>query len=143
MKITYRKTIEKNGCIISCLAMATGKTFEEVLKGLEQYWKNDGADNGVDDVAWMAYLAARGYAIQDISYEYDPEDKLLDPWPIPPFAPVHMVFVYDEGPHAIIMDDSGRIYDGNDKKKKKLSDYYRVYRIVGIWKVREKLEFIK
>lgn len=123
--------------------MITGQTYDGVLVGMEQYWKNEGSEQGVDDVAWMAYLAARGYAIQDVSHEYDPEDRLIDPWPIEPFAPIHIVFLYDEGPHGVIMDHEGRIYDPNDKDKRRMDEYYRIYRIVGVHKVSEPLPFIK
>jgi hypothetical protein len=133
---------QSNGCIVACLGMITDQTYKEVLSGMEQYWKNEGSEQGVDDEAWMAYLAARGYATQDIPHDYVPTDQLISPWPIKPFAPIHIVFVYDEGPHAVIMTNDGTILDPNDEKISRIDQYYRVYRIVGIWKVGEQLEFI-
>lgn len=140
--VKYVKTAEDNGCVISCLAMITGQTFQEVLSGMEHYWKNEGQHEGTDDIAWMHYLSARGYAIQDIDHEYVPEDRLIAPWPIQPFAPIHMMFVYAEGPHAVVMDEHGVIFDPNDPTAKSRFDYHRVYRIIGIWKVRESMEFV-
>lgn len=124
-----------NSCIISALAAITDQTFNEVLEGMREYWNNEGEYGGVDDPAWVAYLAANGYAIQDISHEYVPHDCFIDEWPIPPFAPAHLVFVYSDGPHGIAMDANGRVYDGNDPNLISLSQYKRVYRIVGIWPV--------
>lgn len=141
--VIYVETAEPNGCVIACLAMITNQTFYDVLQEMEHYWKNEGEEEGTDDAAWIAYLAARGYAIQDIEHEYVPEDRLIKPWPLKPFAPIHMLFVYAEGPHAVIMDEDGIIFDPNDALMKAQSDYHRVYRTVGIWKVREPLDFIK
>jgi hypothetical protein len=139
-KIKYVRTSKENGCVVSSLAMITGQTFNEVLEGLKEHWNNEASYDGVDDPAWIEYLSARGYAIQDINHEYTPEDKLIENWPLEPFAPVHMCFVYAEGPHAVVMDADGRVYDGNDAGVDSLDDYKRVYRMVGIWKVREPLE---
>lgn len=141
--VKYVKTEKSNGCVVACLAMITDVTFDEVLNGMEQYWKNEGAEQGTDDPAWMAYLSARGYAIQDIDHEYIPEDRLIVPWPIKPFAPIHILFVYAEGPHAVVMLNDGTILDPNDPLIKSRHEYHRVYRIIGIWKVGEELDFIK
>lgn len=135
----YTETEITNGCVVACLAMILGKKFNDVIKDIEQHWKNEAQFDGVDDPCWIEYLSSLGYAIQDVNYEYVPQDRLLNPWPIKPFAPIHMCFVYDEGPHAIVMDADGKIYDPDDDKLTDLSQYYRVYRIVGIWKVREPL----
>jgi len=140
--VQYVKTAEDNGCVISCLAMITGQSFGDVLVGMEQYWKNEGQHEGTDDIAWFHYLSARGYAIQDVDHEYVPEDRLIKPWPIKPFAPIHMMFVYADGPHAVIMDKNGDIFDPNDPLMKSCQQYHRIYRVVGIWKVCDSLEFL-
>lgn len=130
----------ENDCVIACLAMITGESYERVFKGVEEQWNLRGAHEGME--AWTAYLAARGYALQDISHEYEPEDRLIKPWPLEPFAPIHLCFVYDEGEHATVMLEDGLIMDPNDHRISRLSEYRRVYRMVGVWKVRPPMAFV-
>lgn len=141
--VQYVKTAEQNGCVIACLAMITEQSFYDVLSDMDRYWKNEGQDEGTDDIAWVHYLSAHGYAIQDIDHEYTPDDKLIKPWPLKPFAPIHMLFVYADGPHAVVMLNDGTIYDPNDVLIKSITEYHRVYRMIGIWKVRNEMDFIK
>jgi hypothetical protein len=140
--IKYVRTGEENGCVIACLAMITGKTFKQVIAEMRPYWDNEGMFEGTDDDAWMQYLAAHGYAYNYISDDYTPQDRLLKNWPVAPFAPIHICFVHASGPHAVIMSSTGEIFDPNDNKIKSLTEYHRVYRIVGIWKVTEKMELL-
>ena len=140
-KINYVESDEENGCVIACLAMITGKSFQEVKQGMREFWKNEGMDEGTNDQAFEAYLAARGYAIQHFSHDYIPEDKLLEPWPPAPWAPVHCLDVYADGPHAIVMLHDGTIYDPNDTGMKSIDQYHRVYAVQGIWKVSELNQF--
>jgi hypothetical protein len=140
--LKYIYSLRENGCVISCLSMLLGQSFDDTVKDMEPYWWNEAADEGTDDDAWAQYLAAKGYAYQDICYEYTPLDKLIEPWPLKPFAPIHMCFVYAYGPHAVILLNDGRVLDPNDETIKSLSEYHRVYRMVGLWKVSEQLEFV-
>ena len=141
--IQYIQSEEEHACVIACLAMIVGKSFREVFSEMERYWKNEGQFEGTDDYAWMAYLSARGYAIQDIDHEYSPEDRLIDPWPLKPFAPIHILFVYSEGPHAVIMLSDGTILDPSNPHITSRHQYHRVYRMVGVWQVSQALPFIK
>ena len=141
--VTYVPATEDNACMVACLAMVTGKTFDEVFRDMDKYWKNEGHSMGTSDDAWIAYLSAHGYAIQDIDHEYTPDERLIEPWPIRPFAPIHIVFVFSEGSHAVVMLEDGTILDPTDIHYKSRHEYHRVYRIVGVWKVREPLDFVK
>ena len=126
---------EQNMCVIACLAMITGQTLKQTLKGMERFWNNEGMFEGVREEPFYQYLSARGYAIQTIDHDYEPEDSLTKPWPPAPWAPIHCCDVYAEGPHAVIMLHNGKILDPNDRKVKTLSEYHRVYSVQGIWKV--------
>lgn len=139
MDIKYVKAESDTGCIVACLAMVTGQTYKKVLKGLQEYWNIEGHLNGVNDETFEAYLAARGYAVQYINHDYIPEERLLKPWPIKPFAPVHICDVYAEDMHGVVMLNDGRIYDPHNKRIRSLNEYSRVYSIAGIWKVTDKL----
>jgi len=140
--IRYVTAEEDNSCMIACLAMITDKTFREVLREMDRYWKIEGQYDGTDDDAWMAYLSARGYAIQDVDHEYSPEDRLIEPWPLRPFAPIHILSVYSEGVHAVVMLNDGTILDPDNPYIKSRHEYHRVYRMIGIWKVSEPLAFL-
>ena len=134
-KVEYVESDEPSGCVIACLAMVTGKSYQEVKQGMRQYWKNEGSDNGTNDEAFEAYLAARGYAVQHLSHDYIPEDKLIEPWPPAPWAPIHTADVYADGGHAVVVLHDGTVLDPNDTGIKSLDQYHRVYAMQGIWKV--------
>lgn len=138
--VKYVRHRVENDCVIACLAMITGEDYEDAFKGVEAQWHLRGAHEGME--AWSAYLAARGYALQDISHDYEPEDRLIEPWPLAPFAPIHLCFVYDQGEHATVMLADGRILDPNDPMITRLDQYRRVYRMVGVWKVRTPMGFL-
>jgi hypothetical protein len=134
-EVRYVESDDGVSCVLACLAMVTGKTIIEVREGMKQYWYNEASENGVGDEAFEAYLAARGYAVQHISHDYVPEDKLVTPWPPKPWAPIHVCDVYYQGPHAVVMLWDGRILDPNDTGLTSLDQYHRVYAVQGIWKV--------
>jgi hypothetical protein len=137
MSITYIKQKHPSGCVIASLAMVTGQTYDKVLSDLKGHWHISGASSGVDDDASFQYLSKLGYAIRIIPHDYAPTETFTEEWPPKPFAPIHICSVFNEGFHAVVMDDKGKIYDPDDKKKKKLSDFHRVYNVVGIYKVNE------
>lgn len=141
--VQYVKAIEDNSCMIACLAMVMNKQFEVVFRDMDKHWKHDGNSLGTSYEAWRAYLSAHGYAIQYIDHEYTPNEQLIDPWPIKPFAPVHIVFVYSSGMHAVVMLENGTILDPTDIHFKSRHEYHRVYGVAGIWKVRDPLDFIE
>jgi hypothetical protein len=124
---------EKNMCVLACLAMVTGTTLETVLKNMEQFWKNEGQHQGTGEEPFYQYLAVRGYAVQHIAHDYIPGDKLLEPWPPSPWAPIHTADVYHDGPHAVVVLHDGKVLDPNDTERSRLDQYHRVYAIQGIW----------
>lgn len=134
-KVEYVESDDNVSCVLACLAMVTGKTVAQVRDGMRQYWYNEAAEQGTNDEAFEAYLSARGYAVQQISHDYVPEDKLITPWPPDPWAPIHVCDVYEHGPHAVVMLYDGVVLDPNDTGMKSLDQYHRVYAVQGIWKV--------
>ena len=133
--VPYVESDDKVSCVLACLAMVTGKSVAQVRDGMRQYWHNEASEQGTSDEAFEAYLSARGYAIQHVSHDYLPEDRLIKPWPPEPWAPVHVCDVYEQGPHAVVMKHDGTVLDPNDTGMTSLSQYHRVYAVQGIWKV--------
>jgi len=134
-RVKYVETQQENGCVIACVAMITGQTFKQTLVGFEEFWNNEGKLEGTGDEPFFQYLSARGYAMQHVSHDYRPEDKLIEPWPLKPWAPIHTLDVYSEGPHAVVMLHDGTILDPNDRHIKSIDEYHRVYAMQGIWKI--------
>jgi hypothetical protein len=131
--VSYVKATTHDECIIACLAMIRKTSFDVIANEVK---------NRVGDEFWMAYLSAHGYAIQDIHHDYMPENRLISPWPIKPFAPIHIVFVYDQNIRPVIMLDNGTILDPLNIHNESRHKYHRVYRVVGVWQVRESLDFV-
>lgn len=135
IKPRYVRSKLPNSCVVGCLAMVTGQTFDQTLRGMTEYWQESGQFEGVGDDMFEAYLCQRGYALQYIHHEYTPTFTLRTIWPPEPFAPIHVCDVFDEGMHAIVMLEDGTIMDPNDRKRRRLADYHRVFSVCGIWKV--------
>ena len=144
--IKYVKAALTNSCVPACLAMVTGKTLKRVIKDIYEHWENEGRYQGIDDDIIDQYLSKNGYAVQRINHEYEPNKLLIPQWPIKPFAPVHIVYVWSTNPpgmHAVVMLKDGTIYDPSNRRIKDVSMYQRVFGITGIWKVTDKIFDVK
>lgn len=139
MSINYVKSVVDNDCVPACLAMVTNTTLEYVLNSLQPYWLETGQFDGVDYPIAAAWLASQGYAMQPIDHDFSPKQQLIQEWPIKPWAPAHLVYVFDKGSHCVVMDNSGWVLDPNDITISSLNQYYRIYSVVGIWKVSDQL----
>ena len=136
--IKYVKATLNNSCVVACLAMVTGKTLNKVLKEIHEEWESVGKHEGLNERLTDPYLAQNGFAIQRINNEYEPSKLLIEGWPLDPFAPIHMVDVWSTKPagmHCVVMDADGKIYDPSNRRIKTISEYQRVFSMVGIWKV--------
>ena len=132
--ITYVKQRGETDCVIACLAMVTGKSYDETLEVFAPYWDKY-SEEGVGDNAFYQYLGDNGYLVQTFKKFYEPTQSNRIIWPIEPFAPVHVLGVdYLGDEHGIVMDKDGLIFDPYDSKKIGLYEYQIVYEIIGIWK---------
>lgn len=141
--IRYLESELDNSCVVTCLAMVTGQTFQEVLEQMQEYWDDYGQFEGIADDCFDAYLSQLGYALQYMHHDYVPTHTLRNRWPPKPFAPVHICDVFDQGMHCVVMLADGTVLDPNDKNRRQLVDYHRVYTVTGIWKVREPLPAVR
>jgi hypothetical protein len=124
-------------CVIACLAMIRGVSYEVIMDDLRMCWDSGGKEEGIDDDAFYQYLSQHGFAFQIFTHFYGPSLLHRVAWPLKPFAPVHVIgTVMDDGEtHASVMDHAGRIFDPYDTQKTTLDEYAVVYEMVGIWKL--------
>jgi hypothetical protein len=125
--IKYITAVNADVSIIACLAMITHQSYVDVATSLNC------AENLND--SWLPYLAANGYAAQDIWHDYLPEQRLIDSWPIRPFAPIHILTISGVPRSYSIMLDDGTVLDPLDINIRSRYQYHRVYRITGLWPV--------
>jgi hypothetical protein len=131
--IVYVAQREDTDCVIACLAMVTGQTYDEVMHDMIPFWDLY-RERGVSDRMFYEYLGEKNYCVSNITKFYSPQQIERTPWPVAPFAPVHVVGTMDEGYyHSVVMDWRGIIHDPSDMSAVGLHEYEEVYEIVGIW----------
>jgi len=122
------------GCMIACLAMIRGVSYQEVKAEFYGGFENDGITEGV---AWD-YLSAYGYTViyRRVHCSSNPAEGHLHLKQ--PFAPVHLVCVRDfaNAPHyhGVVMLDDGKILNPRKNGVTELSAYFEVISVAGVWK---------
>lgn len=120
---------DSNGCVLACIAMVTGQSYEEVKAGFDRI---DAA--GISEFRLRAYLAECGYAAAIKYPHYSPLNVDREIWPPKPFGKVHIVFT---GNHAIVMLRNGTVYDpapGHDKPRH-IKDYRDIHLMMAVTKL--------
>ena len=124
---------DRVGCVIACLAMVLNTTYDEVRKDLGVP-KNGGFTHYV----WQEYLSMNGYAYQ-FYFRYNPiTNTEHKDWPMMPWADVHFCSVdagKGDGSHLVVMLKDGTVYDPISPNTKKLSDYFSVGYMAGLYKI--------
>jgi len=128
------KQEDQNGCVVAAIAMITGKSYAEVKAELRPKDLSTDAYTSFDT---ESYFYEHGYSIVKRWKHVYFAGTDREVWPIQPFAPVHYVQVVS-GPsgkaHAVVMLTNGDVLDAwTDSKPKKLSDYYQVNEIMGVF----------
>jgi hypothetical protein len=139
MDIRWVRQEDPNGCWVASMAMVTGKTYAEVKAETGHM-----AERGGHCWATDQYLAQNGFALarywQHDQFHGHAENgawfnNKRDPWPLPPFAPVHICQVRTSMGHVVVMLADGTVLDPATPQQKRLSDYAVVDKIAGVWKV--------
>lgn len=124
-----------HGCGMAALAMATGKTYDEVY----DWFKNpDHRKNGITYHEVVSFLGEHGYAVnwKWPSTQHEEQNKPREKWPAEPWADVHIVEVQNEVMyHYVVMLKDGTVLDPNTPDKKSLSDYKRVTQMIAVYKI--------
>jgi len=130
------------GCGPAALAMVTGHVYEEICKW---FGTLDFSTHGIYVHGAHEYLAEHGFAVQ-VKHKFrqffrTPSGGQIErePWPALPFANRHLcqVLVSDSAPcdHFVAMTADGTVLDPATDEPRKLSDYFRVNQIAGVWRV--------
>lgn len=130
--IKYTAQRENMDCGVACLAMITGKTYDEVKAEL----KLDISD-GISEYVLDNYLADNGYAVARIHPFNAYQEKVRDKWPIEPFADMHLCIVETGvGPHYVLMLTSWDVVlDPAIEGVVNIDEYEEILSIAGIAKV--------
>jgi ABC-type bacteriocin/lantibiotic exporter with double-glycine peptidase domain len=127
---------DSHGCAIASLAMVTGHDYDKV-----KAFYHPRVDFSREGVAWYQaeeYLARHGFAVRRFTRYNPATNELREPWPIAPFADVHMCEVVTvDGGHSVVMLADGRVLDPWDELRDSLTHphYIAVHFVAGIYPV--------
>lgn len=133
--ITWVEQVDSGGCGLACLAMLLDTTYARIVELAPDLC----GKCGVNQTEMDHFLAEHGLHVRRLYQKQRFDGKFRAPWPPKPFADRHLVGVVqtktDVWGHWVVMDEKGVIYDPADPefKKSKLSRYYKVESIAGIW----------
>ena len=147
----YVKQRNEIDCGIAALAMACDLSYERVAGALVMaqgtvFSLADAVQpEGVNDDIVKAWLRMNGWAWQEKTRNVWIKGAFLPlhPWPPQPFATSHICFVEaTRGWHYCAMDALGRVFDPWNEARHSLdhTDYKRVSSVLGLFKVRRKLD---
>ncbi len=125
---------DENGCMVACLAMVTGQTYEQVRDDALAMGKTLGTGGGLIEHDLISYLTDRGYAVGR-KYKWFGMNVQRDKWPADPFAPVHICAVNGPGRHGVVLLADGRVFDPMFDEPRQFSDYADVAYMLGVWNV--------
>lgn len=136
--MNWLEQVERAGCGIACMAMLLETTYARVVEEAPMFC---GGKCGVDYLHLDHFLASRGYAVQRLERDQHFSGERRAKWPPKPWAEKHLVLVTqtraDIDSHYVVMDSKGKVYDPSDATyvPSRLSRYYRVEWVAGVWKV--------
>lgn len=130
-KLQLVRQQDHKGCVLACMAMVTGQSYETVKENF-----GERLPRGFTHQTWGEYLTYRGYAIQQV-FRYNAfENKPREPWPLAPWADVHLCAVdagCGDGSHLVVMNKGGSVYDPMKDTVGSLSDYPSVNYIAAVF----------
>jgi hypothetical protein len=122
------------GCAIACIAMVTGRTYEDV----KQDWRTDVSREGIVTKDILNYLGDCGFSViyKKITH-YDHKgfgrDEMLRP-----FAPVHLLsarhYFDSANSHLVVMDADGGIYCPGGWSQEEILNAYVIDEVIGLYK---------
>ncbi len=127
------------GCQAAVFAMLIGCDYDEAAQILTDGDMSLVEEKGFGYFAVESQLVERGYAVARKYHVTQPGSKPRDPWPCAPFADVHWCEVLyakeGRGAHAIVMLRDGSVLDPMHDEPRKLSDYYAINFVAGVYRV--------
>lgn len=125
---------DSHGCLVACLAMVTGQTYQQVRAGIPRF-RNGGLGYPDGD----SYLADRGYAVarRYRHVGYMECDRLF--WPPEPFGLVHLCDLVPTETrsmgHTVVMLADGTVLDplhDPEEGQRDLSMYFKVNAVAAV-----------
>lgn len=138
MKIRYVPQKDDYGCAVACMAMVTGIPYDKVAADFHADVKRE----GIHPDKTRDFLLEHGFSgIEVIPARFN-NVPVTNKRVGKPFAEVHVLAVQPRADsdlnHAIVMDKRGRVYDPDNPKRKDLSHYYCIVRVLGLYDERKK-----
>lgn len=122
------------GCVVACIAMVLGRTYQSVRAD----WGNDFTTEGVDLEQMMNYLGDHGCSIVYKAMRYYRHKDFAREAMLTPFAPIHIVRVLpncdSKTGHVVVMDAEGKIYCPGGFSDEEIRRAYAVTEVCGIYK---------
>lgn len=117
MQVRWVQQEDNIGCGLACLAMITGKTYQEVKAAFAPF------ERGITWWETDSYLVDHGYAIAR-KFKHAAYCKQNRDWPPAPFGDVHICQVYiPAGGHFIVALRDGSVLDPATPEQRHISQY--------------------
>jgi len=137
MNIKLVKQEEPYGCVIACIAMILGKSYQEIKNELPPN-RGYGNKNGMISQDMISFLWQYGYiGLEFYKCESHSQRMMeLNEW-LKPVGVFNKVSIYNEyGPHAILWLPDGKIFDPNREGIHSINDYGNFQSLTAFWKLR-------
>ncbi len=128
---------ERMGCGVACVAMLSGKTYQQVRALFDpDHPKRDFVNSGLNDLVMPQLLRAAGLA-GVITYPYNPlTGERRTEWPLLPAGDAIFCVQSDQGAHYVVRDKFGVVYDpALMKTKQSLDRYAEVFYYIEIFPI--------
>lgn len=133
MRIKFVATKDDFGCAIACLAMVTGRTYDDVSADFMRDFNKEG-------MPWMEtvqYAGDAGFAIIEKHYSFwNSKDACMKEM-YKPFADVHIMSVRpyadSKESHAVVMTSTGRIICPSKTSSERIKLSYAVNAVAGLY----------
>lgn len=122
------------GCMLACLAMICGKTYQEVRAYFE---RDDPNEHGLSIYPLFEYLSREGFAYQFLNqYTWGGPTKEREVWPLPLPAKAAICAVDGgrggENSHGVVLLRDGTVLDPTHGQRK-WSDYTKCGMMLPLW----------
>lgn len=134
MKISLVKQEEKFGCVLACLAMVLGKSYQEVRAD----FYHDFEKKGFKVETAIGYLADKGFQFIHKEVGFYNRIDFSKSEMLRPFADCHLVrikqFFDDPNTHLVVMDKNGKIFCPDGATEENIKSSYHIGDVWGIYK---------
>jgi hypothetical protein len=124
---------DDNSCSFACIAMVTGRDYEDVRKDFSPV----ALENGITIQQIIKHLAHHGFSVIFKTVEYYNQKDFARDEILKPFAPVHIVsitrFVDRNFDHVVVMDKKGKLYCPSGSTDEYVRSAYTINSVIGIY----------